>query len=120
MPSGGSTPPLRARGRPARRRGKASRRARWYSSRRLPDAVLLTAALLRLQSGQGGRPHCEAWNRDHLVPRFEVQRPDEPPNLPMTPHVSGRTDGMLDVRAKLIAENIRRIVRALSPAAKPI
>jgi len=28
----------------------------------------------------------------------------------MTPHVSGSTDGMLDARAKLIAENIARIV----------
>jgi phosphoglycerate dehydrogenase-like enzyme len=27
----------------------------------------------------------------------------------MTPHVSGWTDGMLDARAKLIAENIRRV-----------
>jgi phosphoglycerate dehydrogenase-like enzyme len=27
----------------------------------------------------------------------------------MTPHVSGWTDGMLDARAKLIAENIGRI-----------
>jgi phosphoglycerate dehydrogenase-like enzyme len=30
-------------------------------------------------------------------------------NVFMTPHVSGWTDGMLDARAKLIAENIRRI-----------
>ena len=27
----------------------------------------------------------------------------------MTPHVSGWTDGMLDARAKAIAENIRRV-----------
>jgi len=27
----------------------------------------------------------------------------------MTPHVSGWTEGMLDARAKLIAENIRRV-----------
>ena len=33
----------------------------------------------------------------------------ELPNVLMTPHVSGWTDGMLDTRAKLIAENIRRI-----------
>lgn len=30
-------------------------------------------------------------------------------NVLMTPHVSGWTDGMLDARAKLIAENIRRV-----------
>jgi phosphoglycerate dehydrogenase-like enzyme len=33
----------------------------------------------------------------------------ELPNVLMTPHVSGWTDGMLDARAKLIAENIRRV-----------
>ena len=31
------------------------------------------------------------------------------PNVLMTPHVSGWTEGMLDARAKLIAENIRRV-----------
>jgi phosphoglycerate dehydrogenase-like enzyme len=30
-------------------------------------------------------------------------------NVLMTPHVSGWTDGMLDARARLIAENIRRV-----------
>ena len=33
----------------------------------------------------------------------------ELPNVLMTPHVSGWTDGMIEARAKLIAENIRRI-----------
>jgi phosphoglycerate dehydrogenase-like enzyme len=33
----------------------------------------------------------------------------ELPNVLMTPHVSGWTDGMIDARARLIAENIRRI-----------
>jgi phosphoglycerate dehydrogenase-like enzyme len=33
----------------------------------------------------------------------------ELPNVLMTPHVSGWTDGMLDARARLIAENIRRV-----------
>lgn len=33
----------------------------------------------------------------------------ELPNVLMTPHVSGWTDGMLDARAKAIAENIRRV-----------
>jgi phosphoglycerate dehydrogenase-like enzyme len=33
----------------------------------------------------------------------------ELPNVLMTPHVSGWTDGMLDARAGLIAENIRRV-----------
>ena len=33
----------------------------------------------------------------------------ELPNVLMTPHISGWTDGMLEARAKLIAENIRRV-----------
>lgn len=35
----------------------------------------------------------------------------ELPNVLMTPHVSGWTDGMLEARATLIAENIRRTAR---------
>jgi phosphoglycerate dehydrogenase-like enzyme len=37
------------------------------------------------------------------------------PNVLMTPHVSGWTDGMLAARAALIAENIRRIDRSEPP-----
>ena len=33
----------------------------------------------------------------------------------MTPHVSGWTEGMLEARAKLIAENIHRAVRGEPP-----
>jgi len=36
-------------------------------------------------------------------------------NVLMTPHVSGWTDGMLDSRAKLIAENIRRVAARETP-----
>ena len=39
----------------------------------------------------------------------------ELPNVLMTPHVSGWTDGMLEARATLIAENIRRTVRGELP-----
>jgi len=39
----------------------------------------------------------------------------ELPNVPMTPHVSGWTDGTLDARARLIAENIRRIDAGEAP-----
>ena len=39
----------------------------------------------------------------------------ELPNVLMTPHVSGWTDGMLEVRAKLIAENIDRISQGPPP-----
>lgn len=37
------------------------------------------------------------------------------PNLLMTPHVSGWTDGMLEARARLIAENIARVARGEPP-----
>ena len=37
------------------------------------------------------------------------------PNVLMTPHVSGWTEGMFEARAKLIAENIRRIVVGETP-----
>jgi phosphoglycerate dehydrogenase-like enzyme len=39
----------------------------------------------------------------------------ELPNVLMTPHVAGWTDGMLDTRAKLIAENIRRVACGATP-----
>jgi phosphoglycerate dehydrogenase-like enzyme len=39
----------------------------------------------------------------------------ELPNVLMTPHVSGWTDGMLNARAKLIAENIARVARGDLP-----
>jgi phosphoglycerate dehydrogenase-like enzyme len=39
----------------------------------------------------------------------------ELPNVLMTPHVSGWTDGMLDARAKLITENIRRVAHRETP-----
>ena len=39
----------------------------------------------------------------------------ELPNVLMTPHVSGYTNGTLDARARLIAENIRRIDAGEAP-----
>jgi phosphoglycerate dehydrogenase-like enzyme len=39
----------------------------------------------------------------------------ELPNVLMTPHVSGWTDGLLEARARLIAENISRVARAEPP-----
>ena len=40
----------------------------------------------------------------------------ELPNVLMTPHVSGWTEGTLAARAKLIAENITRVARGELPA----
>ena len=39
----------------------------------------------------------------------------ELPNVLMTPHVSGWTDGMLEARARLIADNIARAARGEPP-----
>jgi hypothetical protein len=75
------TPPSTTRCLPTRRRGKASRCARWYSFRRLPDSVLFTGRLVpsafgarRRTSLQGVKPHRTAGY--HLVPRLEGQRPE--------------------------------------------
>ena len=39
----------------------------------------------------------------------------ELPNVLMTPHVSGWTEGMLEARAKVIAENVGRVARGETP-----
>jgi hypothetical protein len=52
------------------------------------------------------------------LPEIDVlaSRPfHELPNVLMTPHVSGWIDGMLDARARLIAENIRRVAAGEPP-----
>jgi phosphoglycerate dehydrogenase-like enzyme len=47
---------------------------------------------------------------------WPARRPfHELPNVLMTPHVSGWTEGMLDARARLIAENVARVARGEPP-----
>jgi phosphoglycerate dehydrogenase-like enzyme len=49
-------------------------------------------------------------------PTLPGRRPfHELTNVLMTPHVSGWTEGMLEARAKLIAENIQRTARGEPP-----
>ena len=49
-------------------------------------------------------------------PTFPSRRPfHELPNVLMTPHVAGWTAGMLDARARVIAENIRRAAAGEPP-----
>lgn len=49
-------------------------------------------------------------------PVLPASRPfHELPNVLMTPHVAGWTDGMLEARAKVIAENIGRTARGETP-----
>ena len=49
-------------------------------------------------------------------PTFPARRPfHELPNVLMTPHVAGWTEGTLEARARLIAENIGRAARGEPP-----
>ena len=60
----------------------------------------------------------DVWYRypTDAAPTLPARRPfHELPNVLMTPHVSGWTDGMLEARAKLIAENIERVARGETP-----
>jgi phosphoglycerate dehydrogenase-like enzyme len=61
----------------------------------------------------------DAWYRypSSPGPTLPASRPfHELPNVLLSPHVSGWTEGMLTARASLIAENIARISRGESPA----
>jgi phosphoglycerate dehydrogenase-like enzyme len=60
----------------------------------------------------------DVWYRYPKEPgsTFPGRRPfHEQPNVMMTPHVSGWTEGMLAARARLIAENIARTARGEPP-----
>ncbi|HVH80368.1 MAG TPA: 2-hydroxyacid dehydrogenase [Stellaceae bacterium] len=60
----------------------------------------------------------DVWYRYPRAPGLAAPatRPfSELPNVMMTPHISGWTDGTLDARARLIAENIRRIAAGETP-----
>lgn len=61
----------------------------------------------------------DVWYRYPTVagPTFPANLPfHELPNVLMTPHVSGWTEGMIDARAAVIAENIARAARNEPPA----
>jgi phosphoglycerate dehydrogenase-like enzyme len=56
------------------------------------------------------------WYQYPKGPTFPARHAfQELPNVLMTPHVSGWTEGMLEARAKLIAENIHRAARGEPP-----
>jgi phosphoglycerate dehydrogenase-like enzyme len=93
-----------------------------------PNAVLVNVAraeiidedaLYRaLQERRIAGAALDVWYRYPKEPgtTFPSRRPfHELPNVLMTPHVSGWTEGMLEARAKLIAENIERTVRGEPP-----
>jgi phosphoglycerate dehydrogenase-like enzyme len=71
-----------------------------------------------LASGAVAGAALDVWYRypRSAGPAFPATRPfHELPNVLMTPHVSGWTDGMLHIRAGLIAENIRRVTAGEPP-----
>jgi phosphoglycerate dehydrogenase-like enzyme len=50
------------------------------------------------------------------APTVPARQPfHELPNVLLTPHVSGWTEGMLRARVRLIADNIRRVARGERP-----
>jgi phosphoglycerate dehydrogenase-like enzyme len=72
------------------------------------EVALYTALAQRTIAGAA----LDVWYRypREVGPTAPATQPfHELPNVLMTPHVSGWTDGMLDARAKAIAENIRRV-----------
>jgi phosphoglycerate dehydrogenase-like enzyme len=98
----------------------------WIGRRELdlmkPDAFLINVARAEIVDENAlydalsrrsiGGAALDVWYRypREVGPAAPAARPfHELSNVLMTPHVSGWTDGMLDARAKLIAENIRRI-----------
>lgn len=93
-----------------------------------PTAVLVNVAraeivdedaLYRaLVEGRLGGAALDVWYRypTAAAPTPPARRPfHELPNVLMTPHLSGWTEGMLDARARLIAENIERVARDEPP-----
>ena len=77
---------------------------------------------LRVAFARAFSIHLEERVRAHLGIPCDVIRAEparhafqELPNVLITPHVSGWTEGMLEARARLIAENIRRAARGASP-----
>src|SRR6516165_5749696 len=78
------------------------------------EAALYTALAERSIAGAA----LDVWYRypREAGPTPPATRPfHDLPNVLMTPHVSGWTDGMLDARAKLIAENIGRAAQGETP-----
>jgi phosphoglycerate dehydrogenase-like enzyme len=82
------------------------------------DIVDEDALYTALAEGRIGAAALDVWYRypSSPGPVQPARRPfHELPNVLMTPHVSGWTEGMLEARALLIAENIRRTARGEAP-----
>jgi phosphoglycerate dehydrogenase-like enzyme len=76
------------------------------------DVIDEDALYTALHEGRIGAAALDVWYRypTDSGPTLPARRPfHELPNVLMTPHISGWTDGTLEARAKVIAENIRRV-----------
>lgn len=83
-------------------------------------AEIVDEAALYLALATGGLTGAaiDVWYRYPAVagPVMPAGQPfHELPNMIMTPHVSGWTEGMLQARARTIADNIERLARGLAP-----
>lgn len=77
-----------------------------------------TALFRALATGALAGAALDVWYRYPVAsgPLMPSSQPfHELPNAIMTPHISGWTEGMLQARAKVIAENIERIARGALP-----
>jgi phosphoglycerate dehydrogenase-like enzyme len=77
-----------------------------------------TALYEALASGRIAGAALDVWYRypTSAAPTFPASLPfHELPNVLMTPHVSGWTEGMIEARSRLIAENIARTARGEPP-----
>jgi phosphoglycerate dehydrogenase-like enzyme len=82
------------------------------------DVVDPDALYAALAGGRLGGAALDVWYRYPTdgSPTLPAREPfHELPNVLMTPHVSGWTEGMLQARARLIADNIARAARGEPP-----
>ena len=83
------------------------------------EAVDEDALYAALAGGALGGAALDVWYRypqGEGGPTLPSRRPFHTlPNVLMTPHVSGWTEGMMDARATVIAENIHRVARGEAP-----
>ncbi|HEY6098130.1 MAG TPA: NAD(P)-dependent oxidoreductase, partial [Anaeromyxobacter sp.] len=97
-------------------------------ARMKPGAILVNVARAEvvdeaalcdaLHRGALGGAALDVWYRypQGPEPMLPAHRPFHTlPNVLMTPHVSGWTEGMMDSRAAVIAQNIHRVARGEAP-----
>lgn len=82
------------------------------------DVIAPAALYAALAAGRLGGAALDVWYRypSDDTPTLPAMQPfHELPNVLMSPHVSGWTEGMLEARARLVADNIARAERGEPP-----